>query len=119
VAAGPLGWTRAARSVTLACPEPASTGSGTGTMVVGLLAEVWEMRACPRVGRGTSAYGAPIQILITIGGVGGGVATLVQACSWQRPTHSAQGHRPGFLAQIGLYSNPNYRKGANASPQPQ
>jgi hypothetical protein len=54
------------------------------------------------VGRGASAYGAAIQILITIGGVGGGVTALVQAAKVARAVYRALRAHLGYRPDVSL-----------------
>jgi hypothetical protein len=54
------------------------------------------------VGRGASAYGAAIQVLITIGAVGGGVTALVQAAQVARGVYTALRKRLGYRPNVSL-----------------
>ena len=54
------------------------------------------------VGRGASAYGAAIQVLITIGALGGGVTTLVQASKVARDVYRALRTRLGYRPNVSL-----------------
>lgn len=54
------------------------------------------------VGRGASAYGAAIQVLITIGALGGGVTTLVQAAKVARCVYKALRKRLGYRPNVSL-----------------
>ena len=54
------------------------------------------------VGRGASAYGAAIQVLIAIGGVGGGITTLAQAAKIARSVYRALRARLGYRPNVSL-----------------
>ena len=54
------------------------------------------------VGRGASAYGAAIQVLIAIGGVGGGVTTLVQGAKIARNVYRTLRARLGYRPNVSL-----------------
>lgn len=54
------------------------------------------------VGRGASAYGAAIQVLITIGALGGGVTTVAQAAKVARAVYRALRKRLGYRPNVSL-----------------
>ena len=54
------------------------------------------------VGRGASALGAAIQVLITIGALGGGVTTLVQATKVTRAVYRALRRQLGYRPNVSL-----------------
>ena len=54
------------------------------------------------VGRGATVYGAAIQVLITIGGVGGGVTTLAVAAKVARNVYRALRARLGYRPNVSL-----------------
>lgn len=54
------------------------------------------------VGRGASGYGAVLELLLTIGGVGGGLTTLWQASMITRAAYRTVRHRLGHRPNVSL-----------------